>query len=293
MSAQFNKGDILVFKTEDDWISKCIAFLTKSDVSHAVMVYGDNTIVEMDLPGIGVCKITEAPNGREVYVMRHVKELNPEPLIKAADAYIYAETEYDIPAIVLLAGLIIYQEIRPNDKFTPIADLIMRLACVVIDTYIQEKTGKGKTMVCSQLVYQIYSDSGEDYRIKGHFQLRRNSPGLIKLATLLEDVPAPKFLAYKIDEINQDPQELARQLYVAMTESENRFYSGELDVSISEANVKIMLQSANQLLERLKKLLEQCGSDLPINSMFVTPCDLVYNTTNLQRVGIVKINVER
>lgn len=44
-------GDILVFEAGDNWLSKCIAKLTDSNVSHAAMCYQDGTIVRWAAAG--------------------------------------------------------------------------------------------------------------------------------------------------------------------------------------------------------------------------------------------------
>ena len=291
MSVQLKKGDIIVFKAGDDWISKCIALFTNSDVSHASMLYSDDTIAEMYYQEIGVHKIIETSSGLEAYIMRLKPERNPEPLIKAADCYIKASTRYNFSGIVILAGLIIYREIRPERKFMHVADLILRAACAVLDKFIQEVIGKGKSMVCSQLVYQVYLDCGADYLIKGDFQLR-NKPGKFRIANILEKVP--RTALYNSDtmvEINQDEEELAHQLYLAMTGPE------ECDTvstaSENDFNINDIPESAVWFVKLLEDFLEKNGSKLPIYSLFVTPGDLVYNTTNLERLGTAKFKVNR
>ena len=44
-------GDIVIFKAGNTWISKTIAWLTESDVSHAAIVLEDGRIAEMGPDG--------------------------------------------------------------------------------------------------------------------------------------------------------------------------------------------------------------------------------------------------
>lgn len=69
MRENLRLGDVLVFKAEDKWVSKAIAALTDSDVSHAAMYFGEAEIVEMGLSGIMVSEL-EIGHGEEAYQLR-------------------------------------------------------------------------------------------------------------------------------------------------------------------------------------------------------------------------------
>jgi len=341
MSTQLKKGDIIVFKATDDWISKCIALFTDSDVSHASMLYSEDTIVEMYYQKIGVNKITEKPDDAEsngvesnaakssglwkyitrlkqcicicnrkppkyieAHIMRLKPERDPEPLIKAADKYINGNTKYNFPGIIMLAGLIIYREIRPTPKFIKVADLILRMACAALDRLIQ-KVQEDKSMVCSQLVYQVHRDCGKDYMIQGNFQLR-SEPGKSKSSEsksdtiliidkiadrLKKDSKTSSADSIKInqDEKDQDEEEVAQDLYSVMEKSK-KTDTIELDPQndVFKNAVRFI-----QRLEQLEDFLKEHNPELPIYSLFVTPGDLVYRSTNLKQVGIAKFHVQR
>ena len=138
-------GDIIIFKAADHWISKSIAWLTGSDVSHAAMACENNTMVEMGLSGISVCNVcaVEGMEGDEAYLLR----LNPEkpvaPLVEAAAKYVNAQTRYDIPALAILAGMIIYRKIRKTPEMVHATDLILNGACLLLDRVIQRSHIRG------------------------------------------------------------------------------------------------------------------------------------------------------
>lgn len=325
MGKMFKNGDILVFKAGDEWISKCIARLTGSDVSHAAMVYQDETMVEMGLSGIHLTPVTVNP-GNTAYLMRLNPEQDSQPLIAAADVYLNAQTRYDIPALVILGGLIIYRAIRPTPEFVMIADLILRAASRALDKLIQSVVlhNKDKAMVCSQLVYQIYDDCGRDYRI--HLEggtLQSGSEAAMSLPgngtiRLIEEIDRMKieqkddivealedFSGCKnskeckesiesLENANEDNlEELSRLLYDAMeVQNEHQTASDECPASPNDnltADFQLLLNPAKKILEQLEGFLEKVKSDIPIDALFVTPADFVYHAKNLYQVATLDI----
>jgi len=99
-------GDIIIFKAGDTWISKTIAWLTESDVSHAAIVLEDGRIAEMGPGGLFVNKI-EVLEGDDEMLLRLVPEKDSAPLMKAAQVYIDSEVRYDFPALAFIGGLIV------------------------------------------------------------------------------------------------------------------------------------------------------------------------------------------
>lgn len=290
-------GDILVFKAGDDWIGKSIAWITKSDVSHAAMVYGEDEIVEMGLNGISVSKISYH-QGNSAHVMRMTSECNPQPLLDAAKVYVDAETRYDFPALVILAGLLIYNEIHPTQKYVNISDMIIRYACKELDKLIQKLILKNpdKALVCSQLVYQVYHDCGGDYRIhfdKGTFQSNDSMPNDNDEGTRLIDLVMTESANIDMSLPNEEllpeiePEELAEQLYQAMVEpiEQTELYSNELDTMDTGS----LSQSVTRFLDLVEQFLEKSKSDIDIDGLFVTPADLSYHARNLHQVDMLDI----
>lgn len=290
-------GDILVFKAGDDWIGKSIAWITKSDVSHAAMVYGKDEIVEMGLNGISVSKISYQ-QGNSAHVMRMTPECNPQPLLDAAKVYVDTETRYDFPALAILAGLLIYNEIHPTQKYVNISNMIIRYACKELDKLIQKLVLKNpdKALVCSQLVYQVYHDCGVDYRIhfdKGNFQsndsMLNDSEEGIRLIDLAMTEGANLEMSLPSEELLPEikSEELAEQLYQAMTD-QTELYSNELD-AINTIDTGSLSQSVTRFLDLVEEFLEKSKSDIDIDGLFVTPADLSYHARNLQQVDMLDI----
>lgn len=292
-------GDILIFKAGDNWLSKTIAWLTDSDVSHAAMILDDNRMAEMTASGIHSGKVEALEGGDDAILLRLRPERDSQPLAEAAQRYIDCKTRYDFPALVYLAGLIIYHRIRPTEKYVAITDLILRGACVALDRLIQSVILKNpdKAMVCSQLVYQVYEDCGKEYHIGiegGLLQAGRDSDrsdGCICLADLIFDAPdltsgisTPDYGTPDISLI-PDVDELAKELYLALTEQEPE---GGMD--FAAADLGSLPSWAKHMLDKLEEFLEKTQSNLPIDALFISPADLAYKSTNLDTVGRLDIS---
>lgn len=293
MGDMIQAGDILVFKAGEHWLSKSIALLTNSDVSHAAMVYNGETIVEMELPGIQLTRFM-AREGDTAYLMRLNPELDPGPLVDAAKGYVNAKTRYDIPGLVILGGLLIYRTIRPTPEFVLIADLILRAASRAMDGLIQSVIlhNPDKAMVCSQLVYQIYNDCRNEYHIHlegGTFQTDGNENAIQSQADTVRLIDSIAAAATEVANAHgypeEDPEELARRLCGVLQEQDN--HSDVIEEPLAAA--RPLLNPAKRLLEQLEEFLEKTKAGIPIDALFVTPADLVYHAKNLRLVKTVEI----
>lgn len=288
-------GDILVFEAGDNWLSKCIAKLTDSNVSHAAMCYQDGTIVEMSSSGIVCSTCKEVADGDKAYLLRLSPEQDAAPLLAAAKEYLDEMVYYDYPDLVFFAGLIIYRAVRSTKRWQKIMDYILDLACAELDKMINKlihKDGK-KAMVCSQLVYQIYLDCGEDYKIQIHNGLLQNGNMLSEQVCLAE-------LAAKSDAISaentatadslesaefQEPkmEEIFKEFYGAMEESE------QADCELCASNdLSGLVDKAKKFLDKVEEILERAGVELPVYALFVAPSDLL-KADNLDNKGTVQI----
>lgn len=295
MKEPLTPGDVILFKAEDDWFSKAICWFTQSDVSHAAMVYSNDSIVEVGAYGIGVHTV-ETNNGKGVYVKRLSPAKDPAPLLQAADAYLTAEIRYDFPALFLLAGLLIYRRIVPSSRLFDITSRILAAACLKLDEMIQHAIlhNPDRAMVCSQLVYQIFYDCGEDYRIEivdGCVWNSISAPKVshsIRLFDLLaeneENVPSATLCeTLNSQEIFTDEarDEFAKELYLALCESEKMEMENAL---LQKEKLSSVLSIAEGFLSRMKHFLELIKCDIPLDAMFVTPGDLMDHAPNLELV---------
>lgn len=280
-------ADVMLFEAGDSWVGKCIAWLTNSTVSHAALYESEGKLIEMRSSGIQETKFEVEDDGTKVYIMRLSPEKEPSPVLSEAQKYLNAKIRYDFPELVILAGLLIYRTIRPTQKFQKLTDLIINAACSVLDKLLQKATHTEGAMICSQLVYQCYLNCGEEYRIRLSFD-SETSEDAVCLKDLLEkrgDVKSDALLTDRASE-EYDPEALAKELYEAMT---GRV---EEDTITATAVSDSLLATVKKFLALIEKILEQTGEAIPVQSLFVTPGDLLDRATNLSRIGTVNVKRE-
>lgn len=286
MNTSYQLGDILVFKAEDDALSKCIAWLTDSDVSHCAMFYTEDSITETIAPGAVTNKI-EIGKGEAAYLLRLNPSQDPRPLLNAAQKYIDAGTRYNFPALLYLAGLLLFRKIRPTGKLFFVIEKIMTLACLELDNLLQTlaKHPEYRSTVCSQYVYQVYYDCGVDYQIRIHNGFTNEiiqTPEKIRLFDLCNQNCT--FLAassYTNEKVTESPEELIRQLCKALDPR-------DISNVISVENLGVP-PIVNLFSTKLQKLVDILSTDMPIDSLFVSPADFVYHAENLENIGEILI----
>lgn len=300
MKQTLTKGDIIIFKAENDWLSKAIAWFTQSDVCHAAMAYSEDSIVEVGASGIGVHKV-DISDGDNIYVMRLVSEPNPEPLIASADAYINAKVRYDFPKLFILAGAIIYRRIVPTTDVLHISNEILTVCTFMLDEMIQHALlhHTDQAMVCSELVYRIFYDCGREYQIQIVDGCLWNSPiteDIVDSIRLYDYLPAKNITAgSSTDDLTlpekdylaafptlEETEDLAERLYTALCQSEIKLQENQ---NIRKEAVAPTLSKAEKFLSKLQYFMELVKCDLPVEAMFITPGDLVYHSKNLKKQG--------
>lgn len=306
MKQKLTKGDIIVFKAEDDWLSKAIAWFTKSDACHAAMAYSEDSIVEVGAPGIGVHKV-EVSDGDDIYVMRLISEPDPAPLIASADAYLNAKVRYDFPKLFILAGLILYRRIKPTTEVLQVSDEILTVCCFMLDEMIQHVLlhHDDQAMVCSELVYHIFYACGKEYEIQiTNGEIWNNIPesdsgrASDDYIRLYDYLPAEKNTTASLD-INRPEsapvspertESLAKKLYTALCQSEMPLpQDNGLSEQTSSPKFSGTVLAADKFLTNLQHFMELVKCDLPIEAMFITPGDFVYNADNLKNMGNIHL----
>lgn len=316
MKTHVTIGDIIVFKAgTEDWISKSIAWFSGTDTSHASLLYCENTIAELINKG-AVTRAVEIKDGDEAYVMRRRGNLDITPVLDTATSYLNAKTRYDFPALAILAGLFLYRKIQPSKTLLAIGSKVLMCAGYALDKMIQEIILKktDRPMVCSQFVYQVYYDCGKDYRIDIDYQYQ--NPKLPQLQNNLSanndwmdhTICLADMLTKQHDTMNDSaiiPKDaifdnmssyelLAQEFYHAISFEEDLHTPAANHDSISAAptlSYDEVLNAGKYFIDKLKILLRELSMDIPIDSLFVTPGDLVYHAKNLD--FIQKIDLKR
>lgn len=237
MNKKLTKGDIILFRAEDDWLSRAIAWFTESDVSHATMAYSEDSIVELGARGVSVDKV-DVSEGEGIYVMRLVPEMDSAPLIAAADAYLNAGVRYDYPDLFILAGMLIYKRIPPTRDVLHISSKILTVCGFMLDEMIQHALlhHTDQAMVCSEFVYNVFYDCGNDYRIQikdsciWEGDMKEETYGMLRLFDFLspKNINADSFTNDTALPENgnasftqENTGQLAQMLYEALRQSES------------------------------------------------------------------------
>lgn len=306
MNKKLRQGDIIVFKAEDDWLSKAISWFTETDVSHAAMVYSEDSIVELGAGGVVNSKV-EVVQGEGSYVMRLKTDLSPAPLIRRADEYLRAGVRYDFPALFLLAGLLLYHKITLDTAVTRVMEKIFAAAAFKLDEMIQHKVlhHDDPAMVCSQFVYQVFYDCGGQYQIEIKDSCifdRSDREELISCVRLIDQLPPLSQLQYERTSSNDNldayfPEDvytqngiqlLAEELYKALLQSENNL-SETPPPDAAACDLSPVISHAEKFLAGLWHLLTLSDYNLPLPALFVTPGDLVYHAENLTKEGTLSL----
>ena len=276
-------GDVIIFEAGDNWLSKAIAKLTDSHVSHAAMRYKGNSIVEMGAGGISVSDCYIVDKGDKAYLLRLSPEKDSAPLIDAAEKYVDAKTVYDYPDLVFFAGLLIYRAIRPTMRWQKVTDVVLNAACAVLDKLLNKLIQHGgdvPAMVCSQFVYQCYLDCGEEYTIKlKDALLQSTAQGKIILADLLDKAVYEEMALTGISAEQINLEELACELCEAMAEEDA--------LPVAEKELGGTLGYAKRFLDLVEKLMEYAEINIPVPALFVAPCDLLDHAVNLKKYAEV------
>ena len=308
MKTTLRKGDMILFFAGDTWLSKSISYLTNAEVTHASMVYSEDSIIEILADGPQVNKISLQDNeqqGHKAYLMRHTPELDFAPLKQSADTYLQSDTFYDFPGLYLLGGLLIYHKIIPSPQVLKCTELILEAGILMLDRFIHQKLlhHTGKPMVCSQFIYQLFYDCGGDYRIpiiNGCFSRQDKTgtdcQGEICLADLLKEDSALEtenaISSFSVKKEDMDlpslTEDLSEKLYLALTQSEQALLDLNFQSASSHDTGKV-LSRARQFLDKVKLLQQKLGMDYPLDAMFVTVADLAYHAPSLQKIDTIYV----
>lgn len=288
-------GDVIIFEAED-FLGKCIAWITDSSVSHAAMVYDNSaaseTMVEMGKGGIRsnsfVISEVSLPGYEKVHFMRYTQDLSAGRLTKVADRYREEGIQYDYPSLVLLAGLLIYRDVQ-TDKWDEVK-VVLRLACKELDKILNRiihHKEKINVMMCSQLVCQCYLDCGYDLDIENGL-LQTSGAEAIWLADYLDDADelSESFLweesaAAGLELTDEMVEKSAEVLYLSLLET-----SESLDGKPHDAmNLSGAAHYAKKFLGALQAIMDHSGNKAPLEALFVTPADLYSNAENLEEQG--------
>ncbi len=272
-------GDILLFEAGDHLLSKAIALLTESSVSHAALLYTQDEIVGMGLHGVSAFRFSVDPSGapNEDADLIHVRRMNgepdPAPIIGAAQVYLDQKLVYDMPLLVLLGGLLVYRKLRFTSATWPFVKPILRGAVAALDNWLNERQGR-PAQVCSQFVQQCYLDAG--YPIRFQNGILQGEQGLC-IVDLLQDEPTE---ASQLTDGSQEDVMLDDAFWTRFNQALS--LQTEDDICLFEPP-QDALHAAKAFADRAERLSLETAT--PLKAMFVTPADLLSHASNLYDIG--------
>lgn len=293
-------GDIVVFKVgEHDLLGEIIGYLTNSRVSHAGMIVPaqtgdggiDKRIIDAGDKGIRTYPFYDCPcdaqEANTLYILRHPQHHSIHPVIKKAQGYLDAKMGYNMPALFLLAGLLVYRKIPMAKESYPYIGAVLRLACKTIDRWIQ-KGDPERAMVCSQFVYHCYHSCGEKFAItitNGVLQAHNQAAG-----TRLADLCNPFHPENGKDLLEPLPE-------MDNMELDEAFFTGMQRTLMAAAQPNadaLPLDPPSAFVKRVSEFDKKAQAlaaqlQMPLDALFITPADLLLNAENLSLQGTMHV----
>lgn len=289
-------GDIILLKPrKGDVVGEMIVDVTKSEFSHAAMVYSvkkdDIRIVELVKGGVKINKIRARKAEKDNYngyVMRLRTEYDPDILKNTADHMMKRKIRFDYKSLFILKEFVdIHKHIYFDQESSHGAEYFLLAAAEFIN--LAAKTGlsrKGsekdeERMHCVQFIYNLFHESGDAYRLGmngGIFLSDFNINDANKAKYKIN----PNEIYDKVDYLSELLHDKLAVEAGSHAESMSRWGS-VLSPIINKKKYRMELQSYDELME----------SRIPIASSLVTAGDFIENAVNLEGMGYYEISAKR
>ncbi|MDF2889481.1 MAG: hypothetical protein K0R23_3866 [Lacrimispora sp.] len=296
-------GDILLLEPSEDKISKIIAWVTRSEVSHTALSCGPDkstgTVIE-ETPPNAVEDTILTRTARTAYVMR----LNPgnndcQPVMNIAARYVKEELPYAHAQLPFIGLYCITNNMLGDTGLQGLVTRIVKLSMGILMELEDVVIYKGReAMMCSQFAYHCYKEAGEGYEI----HLKENT-GFHLIDQIIETIQSdPSSYNNRIFNVsvenspvtNENVDETINQLYEALSKNQN-----EVELSapqkLPDDTIIEVTRFCIQFVKTFTKGLETNGSDAvcylqklkDMYEFFISPGDLLKNTVNLTCMGTV------
>ncbi len=315
---ELKPGDIVLFSIpEHSWISSIIGFLTHSEVSHTAMVdMNPAFILEEGGKGAAQSPLPD-PGTRKLYIRRLNNAPDTSKVDDIAMKYVKEKLPYPMSNLVFLGLYIIAGDFIPDTIAGDIIKNILRLATYELMKLVNNKTHPGTDvppMVCSQFAAACYDEAaltyGPEYKI--HYTEKVTTVTTL-LRKIIDQLTEEESKMYSIEmpehksllaEIEGD----AAEFHCAKLKKhiESNAFTGNAE-RVSDEMIAVIYNFGKWFLrlfdgkteydaepkyattEDIKNVLEEL---LRFQEAFVTPGDLLTNTTNLDDMGILTYTAE-
>jgi hypothetical protein len=184
-------GDVFLFEHDSSCISRLISALDDSPISHAAMycryLNPDGSaaegIVEEGTSGIGTRPVdAKLSADRVVHVRRYsgASSQLQNKLCAVAQKHLDAKEPYSMSNLVMLGVLLAFKKWKP-DASTALKDVLYAI-CFLMEKIIEKARPGEHGATCSQLVYEMYKEAGDQLEISLPRRSAANGEGIISLA---------------------------------------------------------------------------------------------------------------
>lgn len=309
--SELKPGDVILFhKPKDSKISFLISLLTLSPVSHSGMISSNpGYVIQEVLEGASRLPLGD-PGERKLYIRRLEGEPDTSVVVKIGMKYVDEKLPYPFSNLIFLGMYILISDFIPDAFEGGLVKKLLKLATYELMKLVNKKRHPGTDvppMVCSQFVAACYDeaalDVGPQYKI--HYK-EKTSAGLLE--KILQQLDEEQDKTYAIEKPEEGMllgasnsadavEEYCEQLTQHMQENtllaRPAKISDELIASLYQYGtwlLKLLDDTADYpdqdhaSPEEIKKVLQEL---LRFQEAFVTPGDLLSNTTNLMDMGIL------
>ena len=309
---ELKAGDIILFSVPtDDWISKIIGKITHSSVSHTGMVDRDHSkVIEEGEKGASIVTLPHAGE-RTLHIRRLKSEPDTDKVVDIAYKYVEEGLPYPMSNLAFLGLYMLAGEFIPDNTAGEIVKNVLKIATYELIKFFNEKFHPGTDvppMVCSQFAAACYDEAaltyGPEYKIHYNDKVA-TIPALLKkiLAQLTED-EEKSFTIEKLD--HETLLQKIEGMHPAQFHCSKLFEHIEkhdpanAPAKVSDDVIAEFYRYAKAFLKlfagkkyedkevvtagEIKAVLEDL---LRFQETFVTPEDLLNNSTNLMDMGIL------
>lgn len=261
------------------------------------MLYDDTHIVEETPPSATINNLAERIKDRDIYVMRLKNSGDLSSVIDIADGYVKENLPYANNALPFIGLYMIGKRFIFTDKKQELYCKLLEYAlATLIDINNHKKYGGKTPMMCSQFAYHCYKKSGHKNKIDVNSDMSGTILSTIKKCdanTMLQNMPPKeRYTMPSQSEINKLLKDFYREFYDELNPENNNKNSQALnDTLLSDelilktyefitCFVEVFAQNnnSNGIFDKLEELHEY----------FISPSDLLYNTTNLEFKGMLE-----
>ena len=319
--SELKSGDIMLFEAPPEKLSQLISILTNSPVSHAgISDYNHGYVLNEQIDG-AVKSPLHPKNERAIYIRRLANGVDTTIVADIATEYVNEQLPYGKLNLALLGIYILGYDFSKDSKLHDLIVSVIKLAIFEIIKIVDKKYYDGKDvtpMVCSQFAAHCYDEAvkraGFEYKI--HYNSNVTSGvNLLKeiidyIKEHLEDsfeYKEEQLLAGKNSDAGADDgciEELLRNL-----DNRDNVMKDDLGKGIvSEEIIKLfyiygravlkLTGSKNEYKDIRKEkvsgeaMLHLFDELLAFQETFITPGNLLSDTTNLLDMGVLEYTEE-